>query len=260
MGTPWSCNTRGYSLGECIKAWPEPFLPWGLRRLFPRQAIAHTQFSESTTSKLGWFGFPTRSPRMSPGEAPGIAGVPTTHRHPAALHGSCSQPAAACVLVLYGLRWTHLWHSPSQCKTSACCQASQTGSERVAPAVASCSITVVTSPEPVALLRVTAGAWQHAPWGGMPTASFPSPVSRQHSKAVSSRLVRASAMEPLCRDARRQHCSRSRQPPVPVCCCWLCCGSGVPAAWRHTGPFCPAGGLLKQRHPPWNSNLHAPAL
>lgn len=233
MGTPWSCNTRGYSLGEHIKTWPEPFLPWGLRRLFPRQAIAHTQFSESTTRS-----FPTRSPRMSPGEAPGITGVPNAHRRPAALHGTSlawswphSQPAAACP-----------------------------GALRAAPAVASCSVTLVTSPEPAALLRVTAGAWQHAPWGGMPMASFPSPVSRQHSKAVSSRLVRASAMEPLCRDARRQHCSRSRQPPVPVCCCWLCCGSGVPAAWRHTGPFCPAGGLLKQRHPPWNSNLHAPAL
>lgn len=224
MGTHWSCNTSGYSLGEYIKAWPEPFLPWGLRRLFPRQAIVHTPFSESTTSKLGWFGFPTRSPRMSPGEAPGIGAVPNAHRRPAALHGtslarswSCSQPAAACVLLLYGLRRTHLWHSPSQCKTSACCQASQTRSERVAPAVASCSITLVTSPEPAALLllRVTAGAWQHAPRGGMPTASFPSPASRQHSKAVSRRLVRASAMKPLCRDARRQHCSRSRQPRCP---------------------------------------------
>lgn len=168
--------------------------------------------------------------------------------------------------VTRGSAW-HRWsanHSQASCclarvlltASSSVCP----GALRAAPAVASCSIMLVTSPKPVALLRVTAGAWQHAPWGGMPTASFPSPVSRQHSKAVSSRLVRVSAMEPLCRDARRQHCSRSRQPPVPVCCCWLCCGSGVPAAWWHTGPFCPAGGLLKQRHPPWNSNLHAPAL
>lgn len=55
LGPGCSNAGAGHSLGTCIKAWPELFLPVGLRRLFQRQTIAHKQVSKLTISKLGWW-------------------------------------------------------------------------------------------------------------------------------------------------------------------------------------------------------------